>query len=387
MQRLGAARTTTTIAARSRRATDVDLARTLRGESIADGVILVESRLPLAHRHGHLPFARIDRAPLHFIAGGDEPARDRLLFIDTETTGLAGGTGTVAFLLGLARIENDAVVARQYFLSAFRGERAMLEHALDWLAPDRRLVSFNGKCFDAPLLATRYQLALRRNPLAGLAHIDLLHPARAAFRRNWPDCRLQTAEQMLLRLYRTDDVPGHLIPHIWAAWLQHGDTASLPGVVEHNRIDLLSLVALTAVIGDAYGAPGCEGIDALGIARAHRRAGDDASARRHLEEAATPLGDDGALELAGLYARGGEWERALPVLEALAARNVYRAMERLAIYHEHRAHDVAGALAWTERMVRAGGPSDASLARRRARLLRRIEASAGRSPARIDSGR
>src|SRR5262249_23289389 len=148
----------------------------------------------LSHRHGCVSFAHIEEAPLHFIAGGDEPARERLLFVDTETTGLAGGTGTVAFLLGLARIADGMLIVRQYFLCAFRGEPAMLDHALEWLTPDCRLVSFNGKCFDAPLLATRYQLALRRNPLASLPHIDLLHPARAAFRRNWPDCRLQTAE-------------------------------------------------------------------------------------------------------------------------------------------------------------------------------------------------
>ncbi|MBK7472971.1 MAG: ribonuclease H-like domain-containing protein [Betaproteobacteria bacterium] len=251
-----------------------ELARIVGGELCAEGVVLVEQFLPLSHRHGSVPFQRIREAALDFLAGGAEPERERLLFIDTETTGLSGGTGTVAFVLGLARIQGDTVEVRQYFLTCFAGETAMLEHALGWIDDHSHLVSFNGKAFDIPLLATRYRLARLANPFATLPHMDLLHRTRAAFKRNWPDCRLQTAEQYLLKLFRDDDLPGHLIPQVWTDLLQFGETRSLRGVVDHNRIDVLSLIALAGVLGKTYAEPGQQYADPLGIARAHRRAGD-----------------------------------------------------------------------------------------------------------------
>ncbi|MEO7761220.1 MAG: ribonuclease H-like domain-containing protein [Casimicrobiaceae bacterium] len=347
-----------------------EIARIVGGESCAEGVVLVENFLPLSHLHGQVPFARINDVALDFVAGGVEPERERLLFIDTETNGLAGGTGTIAFVLGLARIRNQTIEVRQYFLSAFGGEAAMLSHALEWIAPDAHLVSFNGKSFDAPLLTTRYLLALRRNPLDGLPHLDLLHRTRAAFRRNWPDCRLQTAEHYLLKLFRTDDVPGHMIPQIWTDWLQHGDTDRLRGVIDHNRLDVLSLIALAGVLGRAYAEPGHEYADPLGIARAHGRAGNAVQAQRHLEDCAQPLTDEARLELAALYARADHWDKAVSLWEQLAQRDVYSAMERLAIYHEHRDRDFDRALRWTERMVENGNDA-AAVSKRRARLLRR----------------
>ena len=350
-----------------------EIARIAGGDALADGVVIIDNFLPLSHCHGRVPLARINDAALDFLAGGCEPGREQLLFIDTETTGLAGGTGTVAFVLGLARIRNQTLEIRQYFLTAFGGEPAMLAHALGWLTPESHLVSFNGKSFDAPLLATRYQLALRRNPLAELAHIDLLHRTRTAFGRNWPDCRLQTAEQHLLKLFRSNDVPGHMIPQIWSGWLQYGETEGVRGIIDHNRLDVLSLVALAGVVGQTYTKPGQEHSDPLGIARAHRRAGDREMARRHLEESTSGLTDDARLELANLYARANAWDKALPLLEALAARNDHRAMERLAIYHEHKNRDYAKALVWTERMA-CFSATDA-VEKRRLRLLRRRQSA------------
>ena len=280
-----------------------ELARLLGGTLCAEGVVLIEHVLPVSHRHGRVPFSQIHESALDFLAGGIEPDRERLVFIDTETTGLAGGTGTVAFVLGLARIQGDSVEVRQYFLTCFGGEAAMLEHALGWITGASHLVSFNGKAFDIPLLATRYRLARIPNPLSALPHLDLLHRTRAAFKRNWPDCRLQTAEQYLLKLFRDDDVPGHLIPQIWTDLLQHGETRNLRGVVDHNRIDILSLIALAGVLGKTYAEPGQPYADPLGIARAHRRAGDESTALLHLADHGEPLSDDAQLELAGLYAQ------------------------------------------------------------------------------------
>lgn len=356
-----------------------ELARLLGGYLCADGVVLVENFLPVSHKHGCVPFHRIHEASLDFLAGGAEPNREHLLFIDTETTGLSGGTGTVAFILGLARIKGDTVEVRQYFLTCFGGEPAMLEHALGWITDISHLVSFNGKSFDIPLLVTRYRLARIANPLSALPHMDLLHRTRAAFKRNWPDCRLQTAEQYLLKLFRDDDVPGHLIPQIWTDLLQHGETRNLRGVVDHNRIDILSLIALAGVLGRTYAEPGQEYADPLGIARAHRRAGDESTALLHLEDHGEPLADDAQLELAGLYARSGHWDKAVPVWESLAEKNVLCAMERLAIYHEHKQRDFQTALQWTERMLPLSREVDA-VEKRRVRLVRKSDQPGSLSP-------
>jgi len=148
-------------------------------------------------------------------------------------------------------------------------------------------------------------------------------------------------------------------------------------VVDHNRTDILSLIALAGVLGKIYAEPGQEHADPLGIARAHRRAGDDSTALLHLEDHGAPLSDDAQLELAGLYAKSGHWDKAVPVWEALAQRNVLRAMERLAIYHEHRQRDFQAALRWTERMLPLGSDPDA-VHKRRERLARK--SSDSRSP-------
>jgi uncharacterized protein YprB with RNaseH-like and TPR domain len=345
-----------------------ELARLLGGGLCADGVVAVDHFVPMSQSHGCIPFCDINEASLDFLAGGKAPPLDQLLFIDTETTGLAGGTGTVAFVLGFARIEDDVVHVRQYFLTSFNAEPAMLSDALTWIQEACHLVSFNGKSFDVPLLVTRYRLARIKSPVAWLPHMDLLHRTRTAFKRNWPDCRLQTAEQYLLKLSRHDDLPGYLIPQMWTDLLRRGETRGLRGVIEHNRTDVLSLIALAIVLGRTYAEPGQRHVDPLGVARAHRRVGDEASALRHLRDYGEELVDDAQLELAALYARGGQWEKAVTIWELLAARNVGLAMEKLAKHGEHRQHDFEGALRWTERMLALGHEPDLC-ERRRLRLL------------------
>src|ERR1700693_4669424 len=122
-----------------------ELAPLLGGGLFAGGVVLIDSFLPASRSHGRVPFRDIHEVSLAFLAGGEEPEREGLLFIDTETTGLAGGTGTVAFVLGFARLEDDVVHVRQYFLTSFNGESAMLRDALTWIQEACHLVSFNRK--------------------------------------------------------------------------------------------------------------------------------------------------------------------------------------------------------------------------------------------------
>src|SRR5690606_31598786 len=131
----------------------------------------------------------------------------RMVFLDTETTGLAGGTGTVAFLIGLGRVEAGHLVVRQFWLTSFAGERDLLAAAGDWVDGVDGMVTYNGRSFDLPLVATRCRLAGASDRFSGLRHLDLLGPTRRAFARRWEDCRLTTAERRLLRFERVDDLP------------------------------------------------------------------------------------------------------------------------------------------------------------------------------------
>src|SRR5688572_29191404 len=227
----------------------------------------------------------------------------------------------------------------------------MLAHALAWIRSAKHLVSFNGKCFDVPLLASRYRLARMANPFDEMTHVDLLHPTRTAFAKSWPDCRLQTAEQYLFKFYRDDDLPGYLIPQVWGAYLRYGETRGARGIVEHNRLDLLSLIALAAVLARVYAEPGFPHADPLAIARVHRRRGSEPAALLHLQDQMQALSEQALLELAWLYARSGRLEEAVAIWEALATRGVLQAIERLAKYFEHIERDYPTALSYAETLL------------------------------------
>ena len=224
------------------------LDRELPGEEIAPGLRLIERTLPF---EGVPPLVQLGFAKDH---GPTE--RERLLHFDTETTGLAGGTGTRAFMIGAADWHADGMRLRQLMITSRAAEAAMLEAFAQWLAPDTVLVSYNGRCYDAPLLATRYRLARQVNPLAGLAHADLLFPVRRRFRGVWENCRLATVERNWLRVLREDDLPGAEAPRAWLDYLRGGSARDLRRVLQHNDRDLVSLgeLCLKLAEGDAAAA-------------------------------------------------------------------------------------------------------------------------------------
>ena len=168
----------------------------------------------------------------------------RMLFFDTETTGLAGGTGTRAFMIGAADWHGGALRIRQLTITTIAAEAAMLDAFRAWLQPDTLLVSYNGKCYDAPLLATRYRLARQGNPLAGLEHVDLLYPTRRRYRGVYENCRLATIERQVLRIVREDDLPGSEAPAAWLSFLRGGSAQTLRRVLAHNHQDVVSLSRL-----------------------------------------------------------------------------------------------------------------------------------------------
>ncbi len=333
------------------RPSDAELAGLLRGRCLTPGLIVVERLFPLSHRHGDYLLSELSSWRTQSRGGHVAAAQAGDVFLDTETTGLAGGTGTLVFLIGLARLEPPGLRVRQLFVTTFGGEPHLLETAREWLGHAQRVVTFNGKCFDAPLLAARYRLAGMSDPLSGLPHADLLYPVRRAFASRWPDCRLQTAEALLLRFLRAGDLPSWQVPEAWFDWVRRGATQLLPGVVEHNCWDLVSLATLLPVLAAVYTRPGEAQADLCAIARGHLREGKPDAAYGCLCAHAADLDAPGRLLLARLHCSRDAWEAAAAIWEALAVSGNPDALLCLAKYHEHRRRDPGTALDLAQRLV------------------------------------
>jgi uncharacterized protein YprB with RNaseH-like and TPR domain len=216
--------------------------RDLPGTVIAPGLHLIEAFLPQPIPAQPLSLA-FSKRPEETVAPCD------LLFFDTETTGLAGGTGTRAFMIGAADWHRDATRGeglriRQLLMSTMGAESAMLDVFLGWLSPSTVLSSYNGRSYDAPLLKTRYRLARRGDPISALDHVDLLYPTRRRYRGRWENCRLATIERQLLRIAREDDLPGSEAPAAWLNYLRGGSARNLRRVGEHNHQDVVTLAQL-----------------------------------------------------------------------------------------------------------------------------------------------
>ncbi|MEJ2685707.1 MAG: ribonuclease H-like domain-containing protein [Gammaproteobacteria bacterium] len=361
---------------------DAVLAERLGGVCIADGVIGVRETLPLDHGHGRVGLGEAFATSLDVLAPGRSVGIEDLVFMDTETTGLAGGTGTVVFLLGLARLGPAGLELMQWVLTRFSGEAALLEAARQWMAGSQAVVTFNGRSFDIPLLAARYRLKGGRDPFSALPQIDLLHPTRRVFARRWPDCRLQSAEQRLLEFRRHHDLPGAMAPQAWFDWVRRGSMALLPGVAKHNRWDLLSLAALLPVLEAVYRDPGPWGGDPLAVARVQRERGATTTALAVLQGQAHNLCPAGANELARLHRNRGDWAAAVSIWQRLAADDDVEALERLSKFYEHVCGDFAQALRYAERLTLTEPANPAHghrLQRLHSRLGRRVSAVADAS--------
>lgn len=178
---------------------------------------------------------------------GEHGSAEGLLFLDTETTGLSGGTGTHVFLVGVGQFSGSSFVTRQFFMRHPGDERAMLATLSDTLHDIGALVTYNGRSFDVPLLETRFRMHARELHLPP-AHIDLLSPARAIWKHRLPSCSLGTIERQILGVVRTNDAPGWLIPQLYFDYLRHRRVETLDSVFEHNRLDIVSLARATGIV-------------------------------------------------------------------------------------------------------------------------------------------
>lgn len=283
-------------------------------------------------------------------------------FLDTETSGLAGGTGTYAFLVGVGRFETS-VSGRtfrllQFFMRDPGEEAALLEALTGFLAPCAALVTYNGKAFDAPLLRTRYTLHDIPCPFDDFAHVDLLPLARRLWRDRLPSRTLKYIEEHVLGVPRTSqEVPGYEIPWLYFDYLRSGDAAPLTGVFYHNAMDVVALAALFIHAAVLLHGPFDErlaslhGLDVIALAKLHedlRRW--DTAARLYERGLEMDLEADDFWEavrrLSALQKRRGDLEQAVGWWEQAAAQGHIYAHVELAKFYEHRRHDIPAALGW-----------------------------------------
>ena len=214
---------------------------------------LRELRYPLDHVHGEVELARgrcFEPERLATLAKCEDFAKlqpEECLFLDTETTGLAGGAGTVVFAYGYAWFEGDELVLEQLFLRDFAEEPAMLRHLAQRMEEHPVPVTFVGKSYDRHRIAARLAVHKVEAPVLTDRHLDLYHVIRREYGKQWPDSRLRTAEERLLRFFREHDLPGSEAPVAFLDWIRDG-TGPVDRVLEHNRLDVLSLAALLGAV-------------------------------------------------------------------------------------------------------------------------------------------
>jgi uncharacterized protein YprB with RNaseH-like and TPR domain len=292
--------------------------------------------------------APLERGALEALALGDvELDVRRPLFLDTETTGLAGGTGTLAFLIGIATVhEQGGAVIEQAHLPAPGQERPMLQWLRERLEDATCLITFNGKSFDWPLLRSRYVMN-RLTPPPERTHLDLLHCARRVLRYQLEHTQLGTLERAVLGVHRVNDLDGALIPAVWFDYLRTGRVATLGRVLEHNERDVRSMVELVEWLTDAW--EGRREVSAearLGLAVVAARLGDDERALRWAPEAPGRCGALANELKAGVLRRRGDVRGAVASLAAAleASPSPARVHLRLAKLYEHQLKDPHQAL-------------------------------------------
>lgn len=383
-------------------------------ESAGHRFLVVNRTYRPGHRHGRLtlmdhvlPDPALWQDVLTPGAGPGERSQ-RALFIDLETTGLAGGAGTYAFLVGCAWFEGCTFRVQQFFLSSYAAERVVLQALAELAGSTRLVVSYNGKSFDLPLIETRFLFNRMETPFAGVPHLDMLHPARRLWRAEEEPsvastaagCRLTSLEQTVCGHVREGDVPGFEVPARYFHYVRTGDPRPLEGVLEHNRLDLLSLAFLTsraAQLVEEGPVAVRTAREALGLGRLYERAGIHGKARAcfargvGLDGGCALPGDDATMaDLLRAYALVCRRERhyadaavawgRLISLPGCPPHLVREGTEALAIHHEHRLRDPRAAHAFARRSLplQSSSTRKQALQHRLARLDRKLEAATQR---------
>lgn len=338
-------------------------------------------------RHGSYEISELADLPADLFAAisngeiAGAPA-ESWAFLDTETTGLAGGSGTLAFLIGVGRITPAGFRVKQFFLRDHGEEASALNALAAHLKPFRVLVTYNGKAYDQPLLETRFRMTRMRTPFGALDHVDLLHASRRLWKLRLESCRLVELENQILGVERHGDIPGEMIPYVYFEYLRRRETARLMAVFHHNAMDILTLACLCGIVPRAFAPPeeigARHGAELVGLGRWWRRMKEP---ERALECFRRAIGRGLSDELmfptlwdtAKIEKKMGRREASLAVLADLAgSKNPFQfaALEELAKYYERSERNWVMAL----EMARAALElkRTPALERRNSRLERRM---------------
>lgn len=318
-------------------------------QSGEDAFFCREHVVPLSQLHG------IEQATLDEIRAcdplftGSSWELSRVLFLDTETTGLSGGAGTVAFEIGIGFFEPRGMVIRQYVMRDYAEEAAMLEEIADLFARFDTVVSFNGKSFDLPLLESRMVMNRIRLPITQMPHLDLLHAARRVYKLRLKRCNLASLEEAVLGQTRCDDLPGAQVPQRYFDYVKTHEFALLEDVLRHNLDDVKSLASLTGHLCAVFRSPQtlAHPEDLLGVGRTLMRGGRTQQARACFKILGhSTLSAQAHMHLAISYKKEKEWADAVSSYQSMiacGAGGIWPYIE-LAKYYEHIAPDIPRAL-------------------------------------------
>lgn len=362
----------------------------LSGQEVetSQGAHFETERLYESHRrHGSLDISSLAELPedlLETISDGEIPGSHpfRWAFLDTETAGLAGRSGTYAFLVGVGRITPRGFHLRQFFMRHLGEEASLLTGLAAYLNEFDVLITYNGKTYDQPLLESRYRMSCFTPPFPLMKHLDLLCSARRLWKLRFDKCRLIDLENQILGFEREGDLPGEMIPYVYFDYLRTKQAWRVVPILHHNAIDILTLACLTAIVPWAFrspeDAPFTHGSELIGIARwlcrveQHERA--LAMFRRAL---AKNLRDDLLFrtlwDIARLEKKLGRHEAALLSFREIAqCKNSFRlsALEELAKHYEHKERNYALALEFAQEALCQDDSGPLRL--RRDRLQRRL---------------
>ena len=315
---------------------------------------------PGNHQHGHLPLKPLTSH--HWLAqwakASATPALESLVFLDTETTGLSGGTGTMPFMIGAGRFREDQFVVEQFFVRNPAEETAQLAALSEFVEGVKGIVTYNGKSFDLPIINTRYIMQRLSNPFIDVAHFDLLHFTRRIWKSRLGQCNLGNIEKHVLGFEREqEDIPGYLVPDFYREYLFTGDATHMPGIFYHNEIDVLSLSALFSWLAailedpsdDRFTDPG----DLLSVGRVlevlqREHLAEQVYASDRLQQLSEPERQKSLLLRARLQKRNGNLEEASVLWQQAASTGSLEALIELAKYFEHHVCDYQTALIHTD---------------------------------------
>lgn len=334
-------------------------------DTLFGSIFFVEQRFSLDHVHGSVslfPSSSITTlARWARIPQVTSSAINNIVFLDTETTGLAGGTGTLAFMVGVGRFTEEGFTLKQYFMRNPAEEAAMLAALTRFSAPLDAIVSYNGKAFDVPLLRTRYTMQAFEFPMEGTPHFDLLALARRLWKDRLPSCSLSIIENQVLGVFREEeDIPGSAIPELYTDYLRSGDARPMRGIFYHNAIDILSLAALFSHTASLLENPASQNtdqsVDIASIGKLFQFLGDSATALLLFEQSlAANLPEDiywNTIERASmLFKHQGNLDSAIQLWQKAAEAGKIFAFEELAKYYEHSARDIQAAILWTSKAI------------------------------------